>query len=675
MAEKTVLITGCSSGIGKLTAMTFHEKGWNVVATMRSPERETELTNLDRVVVDRLDVVDEASVRQAVENAIERFGAIDVLVNNAGRGGHALLEQMSDEKVRDLYEINVFGVMNVTRAVLPHMRRRKSGCIINVTSVAGMIGLPCETGYCSAKFAVEGFTEALAWECKPLNVDVKSVAPGVYMKTSFGSNADNDDLLAGDEELVTHAKRLREHFLEAVRSEGGETADPQEVADKIFECATTATPVHNPVGNDAQRIVSWMGGPPRQDFLDKVEPLLVPPQGEITSSEPGLEGPSRSAFPSEHEVLRSRLLASVKTIADRIAGSAPESEISRALAPEAVTALRSSGLIAMKSPRSVGGAEAHPLIQMDVIEALTRIDPAAGWSLLITSGIAARVFSSMSEDTVRKLRGEGSFPFFAGSLRPAGIARAVKDGFEVSGRWSWASGVSHADYVVAPIFLEDRSGMIWAVVPVDQVGKHDNWFPLGLKGTGSSDFSLEQVFVPSGFASLGGRAVRGGPLYRLGYGSAAHEHGVFACALARAALDSALASAIDKKRGYGAQKSIADREAFQSAVAEGEIRINASRLLMADAAERLFDAAADDEAPVALQAEARAVAVFCTSEAIEVTTKLFRFAGGSAVMQGAPMERTLRDLFTAQSHLFVSDSAYENLGRLRLGLTEQAPLG
>jgi short-subunit dehydrogenase len=107
--------------------------------------------------------------------------------------------------------------MNVTRAVLPHMRRRKSGCIINVTSVAGMIGLPCETGYCSAKFAVEGFTEALAWECKPLNVDVKSVAPGVYMKTSFGSNADNDDLLAGDEELVAHAKRLREHFLEAVK--------------------------------------------------------------------------------------------------------------------------------------------------------------------------------------------------------------------------------------------------------------------------------------------------------------------------------------------------------------------------------------------------------------------------------------------------------------------------
>jgi len=96
---------------------------------------------------------------------------------------------------------------------------------------------------------------------------------------------------------------------------------------------------------------------------------------------------------------------------------------------------------------------------------------------------------------------------------------------------------------------------------------------------------------------------------------------------------------------------------------------------MADAADRLLAAASEHEAPIALQAEARAAATFCTDEAIDVTTKLFRFAGGSAVMQGDPMERLLRDLFTAQAHLFVSDAAYESLGRLRLGLTDQAPLG
>jgi NAD(P)-dependent dehydrogenase (short-subunit alcohol dehydrogenase family) len=276
MSAKTVLITGCSTGIGRLAARTFHERGWNVVATMRSPEQESELTELDHVLVRRLDVTDMRSIRQAVDAGLERFGALDVVVNNAGRGGHGLLEQMSDEKVRSLYETNVFGVMNVCREVLPHMRRQGHGCIVNVTSMAGLIGLPAETAYCSAKFAVEGFTESLAWECKPLNVRVRSVAPGAYLKTAFSENADDSDLEQGDEQLVAHARRLREHFMASVRSEGGEEADPQEVADKIYECATSETPVHNPVGRDAQLIVSMMGGPPRQDFLDQAEPLLIP---------------------------------------------------------------------------------------------------------------------------------------------------------------------------------------------------------------------------------------------------------------------------------------------------------------------------------------------------------------------------------------------------------------
>ena len=106
---------------------------------------------------------------------------------------------------------------------------------------------------------------------------MKSVAPGVYRQTSFSSNVDDEEMERGEEELIAHAKRLREHFMGAVRSEGGATADPQEVADKIYECATRETPVHNPVGKDAQMIMAMMGGPDRQEFLDKVEPLLLPP--------------------------------------------------------------------------------------------------------------------------------------------------------------------------------------------------------------------------------------------------------------------------------------------------------------------------------------------------------------------------------------------------------------
>ena len=277
MTRKTVLITGCSTGIGKLAAKTFQAAGWNVIATMRTPEEESELTQLDNVLVTALDVTTMASVEAGVQDGIEKFGTIDVLVNNAGRGGRALLEQMSDAKIQEMFDINIFGAMRVTRAVLPHMRQRKAGCIINVTSMAGMMGLAAETTYCAAKFAAEGFTEALFWECKPLGIKVKSVAPGVYRATAFGANVDDEAMQSGDEALVAHAQHLRQHFTNSANNAGGSTpADPQEVADRIFACATQDTPVHNPVGKDAEMIMSMMAGPPRQEFLDKVEPLILP---------------------------------------------------------------------------------------------------------------------------------------------------------------------------------------------------------------------------------------------------------------------------------------------------------------------------------------------------------------------------------------------------------------
>ncbi|MDJ0787978.1 MAG: SDR family oxidoreductase [Myxococcota bacterium] len=276
MTDETVLITGCSTGIGKLAAQTFHAKGWNVVATLRTPEKEKQLSELDGVLVTRLDVTDKASIQAAVSEALERFGGIDVVVNNAARGGHALLEASSDEMVRAMFDTNVFGVMDVCRTVLPHMRERGTGCIINVTSMAGMLGLPLETSYSATKYAVEGMTEALAFEIKGFGLSAKTVAPGAYMRTEFSSNANDADFEAGGPELTAHANSLLAHFRSSVSSEGGDTADPQEVADKIFECATTETPVHNPVGKDAELLISMMGGPGRQAFIDKVEPLLLP---------------------------------------------------------------------------------------------------------------------------------------------------------------------------------------------------------------------------------------------------------------------------------------------------------------------------------------------------------------------------------------------------------------
>ena len=178
-SPKTVLITGSSSGFGRLTAERFQSEGWNVVATMRSPQKEQALTQLENVLVTRLDVTDEASIAAAISAGIERFGGIDVVVNNAAYGGNGLFEQFSDAAVRAMYDTNVFGLMAVSRAVLPHMRERGSGTIVNVSSRASTLGSANEyVDYAASNGAVDTLTTGLAVELGPFGVRVNCVRPG-----------------------------------------------------------------------------------------------------------------------------------------------------------------------------------------------------------------------------------------------------------------------------------------------------------------------------------------------------------------------------------------------------------------------------------------------------------------------------------------------------------------
>ena len=186
--KQTVVITGASSGFGRETVKLFHQKGWNVVATMRSPEKETELAGLDGVFLTRLDVTDKASIASAVASAVDRFGAIDVLVNNAGYGTLGALEAAPDDVIRQQFEVNLFGLIEVTKAVLPGMRARRSGVIVNVSSVGGRLTFPFCTLYHATKFAVEGLTESLQYELNPLGIRLKIVEPGGY-KTNFAGRS------------------------------------------------------------------------------------------------------------------------------------------------------------------------------------------------------------------------------------------------------------------------------------------------------------------------------------------------------------------------------------------------------------------------------------------------------------------------------------------------------
>jgi len=245
---------------------------------MRSPGKEADLTDTDGILVCRLDVKDPESIDGAFVQAAAAFGQVDAVVNNAGYGSNALFEQSPDASVRDIYETNVFGLMSVMRRALPDMRRRRSGCIVNVTSMAGLMGLVGNSVYSSSKFAVEGLTEALALEYKPLGVRIVTVAPGAYLTTAFTSNTDNY-LEAGDPGLVAYSQKLRDHFAEVLA--GGKPQDPQEVADRIFECVTaTDVPVHNPVGADTERLNGLIDSlPSRQAFIAAMERMLLPTAG------------------------------------------------------------------------------------------------------------------------------------------------------------------------------------------------------------------------------------------------------------------------------------------------------------------------------------------------------------------------------------------------------------
>ncbi|KOF21176.1 dehydrogenase [Ensifer adhaerens] len=180
---KTVLITGCSSGYGLETARLFHTNGWNVVATMRTP-REDILPRSERMRVVQLDVTDPESISAALEVS----GPIDALVNNAGIGVVGAFEATSMSHVRKIFETNTFGVMAMTQAVIPQLRSRRSGVVVNVTSSVTLAAMPLAAAYTASKTAIEGFTGSLAHELRAFGVRAKLVEPGYAPSTRFSQN-------------------------------------------------------------------------------------------------------------------------------------------------------------------------------------------------------------------------------------------------------------------------------------------------------------------------------------------------------------------------------------------------------------------------------------------------------------------------------------------------------
>jgi NAD(P)-dependent dehydrogenase (short-subunit alcohol dehydrogenase family) len=174
---KTIFITGASTGLGKATAKLFHAKGWQVIATMRNPEKDTELKNLKGITLLPLDVTDATQIEKAVKQALA-LGDIDVVFNNAGYGLVGPMEGYSDEAIVRQIDTNLMGVLRITKAFIPHFRERKQGVFVTTTSMGGLLSFPLSSIYHATKWALEGWTESMSFELGLYNIRIKTVAPG-----------------------------------------------------------------------------------------------------------------------------------------------------------------------------------------------------------------------------------------------------------------------------------------------------------------------------------------------------------------------------------------------------------------------------------------------------------------------------------------------------------------
>jgi NAD(P)-dependent dehydrogenase (short-subunit alcohol dehydrogenase family) len=226
--KKTILITGSSTGIGKVTALYFANKGWNVAASMRNPSKAGNEFNQPNIKIIQIDVLNEQQIKAGIAECIDVFGGIDVVFNNAGYALVGAFEAMTDEQIRKQFDTNVFGVMNVTRAILPYFRGKNEGVIINTSSMGGLITFPLYSVYHATKWALEGFMESLQFELKGKNIRIKNIEPGA-IKTDF----ENSLNFVSNDDYKDYAPRVHQNMLDTYKTAPG--ADV--VAKRVFEAA------------------------------------------------------------------------------------------------------------------------------------------------------------------------------------------------------------------------------------------------------------------------------------------------------------------------------------------------------------------------------------------------------------------------------------------------------
>ena len=243
------LISGCSTGIGREVAYAALEAGDCVAATARNPDAVADLVEVfpDRALALALDVTDPAQVREAVSAAESRFGRIDVLVNNAGYGYVSSVEEGIDEDVRRMFDTNFFGAIDLIKAVLPGMRARRAGYVVNMSSITGFVAMPANVYYSTSKFALESLSEGLAKELEPFGIRVTAVEPGVF-KTDWNARSMHES----EETIADYAPTVGERRKLLRTTPEGFGGDPRKVGEALVMLSRLETPpVHLLLGADA----------------------------------------------------------------------------------------------------------------------------------------------------------------------------------------------------------------------------------------------------------------------------------------------------------------------------------------------------------------------------------------------------------------------------------------
>ncbi len=278
--ERVVIVTGASSGIGFETSLLLARNGFMTYATMRNLDKSTRLSKLANkekldIKIRKLDVNDETGINKTIDQVISETGRIDVLVNNAGYAIFGALEDIALDEIREQFETNFFGPVRTIKAVIPIMKKQKSGKIINISSIVGKFGVPFNSAYVASKFALEGITESIRYELHDYNIKIILVEPGI-IKSHFFQN-----VKLSNQSTSSYSKLLKKR-IEGIETMLKQATDPVIVAQAILDIINSRiTNIRYPVGHDAKFIIKLKKNVTEEEFEDRLRNTFSSGKGYI----------------------------------------------------------------------------------------------------------------------------------------------------------------------------------------------------------------------------------------------------------------------------------------------------------------------------------------------------------------------------------------------------------